>query len=103
MSRHYWSGISRDERIKAISDIHAIIDKYAIILNFQRFSDISLSLVLELDESDPGAFKTELSTIIQLDDTREDKTPEKNVIIYLNVSFTEGTGDLTIEVPHIPG
>lgn len=103
MSQLYWTGISREERIKAISDIQAIIDKYATILTFQRFSDISLSLILEPDKSDPEALKAELSTIIQLEESREDKSTGKNDIIYLNITFTEGTGNLAIEVPQVPG
>jgi len=50
MKRHFWSGISRDERFKAMSEITGIVDRYATILNFQRFSDISLGLLLETEE-----------------------------------------------------
>ena len=59
MKRYYWNGISKDERIKSISEITTIVDRYAAIINFQRFSDISLSLVIEIEEYKKVGFKEE--------------------------------------------
>ncbi|MBK7030123.1 MAG: hypothetical protein IPH45_13355 [Bacteroidales bacterium] len=104
MSKYYWSGISRDERIKAISDIQAIVDKYATIINFQRFSDISLGLILELEEKDLLYLRKELVKILLIDENRVEKSgTENNCMIFLNITFALGTGNMIIEVPEIPG
>ena len=104
MNRYYWSGISRDERMKAISDIQAIIDKYATIINFQRFSDIALGLILELEEEDLPSLRKELEHLLLIDETRVEKSgKEINCMIFLNVTFVMGSGNMIIEVPEIPG
>jgi hypothetical protein len=104
MKRYYWNGISKDERIKSISEITTIIDRFAAIINFQRFSDISLSLVIEIEEfkiNDLYNCLQEIMFIECFDDTPSDSTAE--CIILFNITFTKGTGDLKFEVPSIPG
>jgi hypothetical protein len=104
MNRYYWSGISSEERMKAISDIQAIIDKYATIINFQRFSDIALGLILELEEEDLPSLRNELEHLLLIDETRVEKSgKEINCMILLNVTFVMGSGNMIIEVPEIPG
>jgi hypothetical protein len=50
MKGYNWSGISNDRRIKVISELTCIVIQYETILRFQRFSDISLNLILETEE-----------------------------------------------------
>jgi hypothetical protein len=104
MKRYYWNGISKDERIKSISEITTIIDKYAAIINFQRFSDISLSLVIEIEENKLNDLYKRLEEVMfikGLDIAMSDSTTE--CIILFNITFTKGTGDMKYEVPNIPG
>ena len=103
MKRYYWNGISKDERIKSISEITTIIDRFAAIKNFQRFSDISLSLVIEIEEFKINDLYTCLEKIMYIegfDHTLSDSTAE--CIILFNITFTKGTGDLKFEMPSIP-
>ena len=103
MKRYFWSGISRDERIKAISEITGIVNKFATILSFQKFSDISLGLLLETEECKLAELRTGLQKVVSLGDTEGELTDSKaGCIVHLNITFTEGTGDLEIEVPDIP-
>jgi hypothetical protein len=101
--KYYWTGISKEERIGAISDITAIIDRKATILNFQKLSDLSLSFVLELEEDKIELLQQELKNIMFV----EGKIPEmpvngKECLVLFDITFTQGTGDLEIEVPNIP-
>ncbi len=104
MKRFYWSGISNDKRIKAISEITDLVDRYATILNFQRFSDISLRLLLEVEECKIYDLQINLKNIMYIEDNATYlKDSKTNSIIHLHITFTQGTGDLNIKVPEIPG
>lgn len=102
MKKLYWAGISYNERVKAISDISSTIDRYATILNFQRFSDISLTLILEIEEYKLHSIHDELSKLIAID--KHDfvhSNSKTTTIVFLNITFAKGTGNLIIEVPNI--
>jgi hypothetical protein len=104
MKRYYWAGISNDERINAIDKITGIIGKYATVLNFQRYSDISLSLILEIEECKVNDLYNSLKSIITIDCNPFDLSDSQICcIILLSITFTQGTGDMKIEVPQIPG
>jgi hypothetical protein len=103
MKRFYWNGISIDERTKAISEITILVDKYAAISNFQRFSDISLSLVLEIEECKINDLYVDLDKIMIIDGFNPNITDSTaDCIILFSITFSKSTGDLTIEVPDIP-
>ena len=106
MKRNYWSGISKDERVKAIDEITGIVDRYATIMNFQKVSDISLSLMLEVRECDLKNLQEGLEKLMVLEGTFPGKNPvnsKRESIVFLNVTFTQGTGDMKTNIPHIPG
>ncbi len=101
MKRYYWSGISDDDRIHAIHEITGIINRYATIINFQKFSHISLNLLLQLEGHKLNDLKANLENIMSIDET--DVTESKgDCRVLINITFTEGTGDLVIEVLNIP-
>jgi hypothetical protein len=101
MNRYYWSGISNDERIKAISEITYIVDRYATILNFQRFSDVSLSLILELEECNLNDLQISLNKIMSIENIDTNLSDSKtDCIVLLNITFTKGSGDLEIGEPN---
>ncbi len=103
MRRYHWSGISTDERMKAIAEISDIVSSYGTIINFQRFSDISLNLVLDIKESKLTDLRTSLTKIMSLEDMETSLTDSiADCTILLNIIFTKGTGDLEIEIPDIP-
>ena len=104
MKKHYWTGFTKEERIKAIRDITNIVDRYAIILHFQKFSDVSLSLVLEVEECKLNDLQLGLNAILSLegvDANFSNSTADCRVM--MNITFAKGSGDLAIEVPDIPG
>ncbi len=46
----YWTAYCYTDRIKAISEVEKIVAVYGFITGFQRFSDFSISLMIELEE-----------------------------------------------------
>lgn len=104
MKKFYWSGISNDDRIRAIDEITGIIDGFGIILHSSRFSDISFNLSIEVEEGKVNDLYNRLKSIIYLEGKAEETTDSKSdCMILLNVSFTRGTGNLKIELPNVPG
>jgi hypothetical protein len=104
MKRFYWTGISNDERIKAIDEITCIIDKYGIILNSNRFSDISLSLVIEIEELKVIDLYDSLKPIMSIEGMDNNFTDSKiECMVLFSITFLKGTGDLKIKVPNVPG
>ena len=103
MERYYWTANSHDERISAINDLSRIIDRHATILNFQRFSDLSMGLTIELEERSLKLLFAELSEILFIDGYAEiGNSSSKEVLLMLNITFARGTGELVIEVPDFP-
>jgi hypothetical protein len=103
MKKYYLSGISSDECNKGISEIASIVDKYATILNFKRFSDISLSLIIEIEEYKLLDLLNALQTIVFIADPQINPSESTSeCLVFLNITFASGTGDVEIEVPNIP-
>jgi len=103
MRKIFWKGISHDDRIKAVSDITAAINNYGAIISFQKFSDIALSLVIEIEERKINRLYTDLKKIMIIEGIENDfNDSPTECIILLEITFTRGTGDLVIEVPDIP-
>jgi len=103
MERYYWTANSFHERISAINELTRIIDHCATILNFQRFSDLSMSLTIELEERSLHALYSELSKILFIDGYKEiSNSSSKEILLLINITFAKGTGDLVIEVPDFP-
>lgn len=102
MKKFYWSAISTDDRIKSISETSSIVDKFGIILNFFRSSDLSMGISIEIEEGKVNDLYINLKRILLIegfDNNAEDSTKDCNIL--LNITFTKGTGDLEIEVPSI--
>ena len=63
-----------------------------------------MMLKIEIEEHKIDQLYDMLQNIIQLDKTEKlNSTSTKERVIFLNVSFTKGTGNLRIEVPSVPG
>lgn len=104
MENIFWTGYSNDERHASISTIENVVSKYGDIVDFKFFSDISLTMAIEIEESKIDALYNELATVIKIDKFENLNSISKNERkVYLNITFTKGTGNLTIEVPNVPG
>jgi len=104
MNTIFWTGYCNNERIIAISKIEKIINSYGYITDFKQFSDISLSIKIELEELNIDKLFNALKDYMSINDFEKiNSSSNRERLIFLNVTFVKGTGDLRIEIPAIPG
>lgn len=101
------NGISRRDRHLTIDLIQLEIERQeGILLQHQMFSDLQISMLVEIRESKIMDFHNaikEFLTLSKLSPETVDTDVKKECILFLNVSFSKGRGDLNIEIPHVPG
>jgi hypothetical protein len=104
MNTDFWTAYSNDERHSAIDKIQSVVSKYGDIIEFKFFSDISITLIIEIMESKIGKLNNELHDILTIDKyDHYNLTSQNERTIYLNITLTKGTGNLKTEVPSVPG
>lgn len=104
MENIFWTGYSNNERHSSISTIENVVSKYGDIVDFKFFSDISLTMAIEIEEFKINKLYNELANTIRLDKFENlNSVSKKERKVYLNITFTKGTGNLTIEVANVPG
>jgi len=104
MENLFWIGYSNEERHSAINKIQSIISKYGDVVDFKLFSDISLSIKIEIEELNINKLYDELSHNIRMDKFEYlNSIAKKERTVYFNVTFNIGTGNLKIEVHSVPG
>ncbi len=100
----FWTGFSNDERHCAINKIQSVVSKYGDVVDVHLFSDISLSMTIEIEEFKIDKLYDELTKIIGVQKPEYlNSISKKERTIYFNITFSKGTGDLRIEVPSVPG
>lgn len=100
----YWKAYCRGERIEAVSGMEKIVNNYGYITDYKMFSDFSISLRIELKESDIDPLYEALKSLLTMDPAdpvSSGSTCERTV--FLSVTFLKGHGDLSIENPAVPG
>jgi len=104
MKNVFWTGFCDKDRIRAISEMEDIINAYGFIVDFKEFSDLSISMVVELDEMKINPLYLALKKYISLKDFEPvEPTLSGEHVILLNVTFSKGTGNLRIVPPAVPG
>jgi len=104
MEKFFWAGFSNDERHAAINKIQRVISRYGDVVDFHLFSDISLSMTIEIEEFKIDKLYDELTEIIGIQKPEYlNSISKKERTVYLNITFAKGTGNLKIEVPSVPG
>lgn len=104
MENIFWTGYSNEERHYAINKFQSIVSKYGDIVDIKLFSDISLSMMIEIEELKVDKLYDELIINMRIDKFEYLNSVAKKVrMVFLNITFKRGTGDLKIEVPCVPG
>lgn len=104
MENIFWTGYCNGERHSTINTIKDIIAQYGNTVGFTFFSDISITMTIEIEEFKIDALYRDLSKHMRLDDfefLHSIALTERTV--YLNLTFVQGTGKLMVEVPAVPG
>ena len=99
-----YSNSERNEAIEGLKDKIALSGGY--IINFNMFSDMALSLTIEIEAKDISALYHELKAELNItEELKEnlDVNSNKEWWILLNLSFGKGEGRLTTEIPNVPG
>ena len=98
----YLTAICNANRTEAISYIEERIQKHGTLLDFNLFSDLSLALVMEIPGEQISVLIQELKTMLQFDKNPE--ISQNNLYqLYLNITFTQGKGELRHSIPEVPG
>jgi hypothetical protein len=104
MTRYYWTGICREGRNSGISRLVECINKYGSVINSNFFSDLSMSLTIEISENQIKPLYNNLKDIIEVFcDIDVILNTSTDSMILFNIAFTKGTGNLRIEVLEVPG
>ena len=102
-----WEAFSSKDRNKVIEEVKNCISTHdGYILNFNLFSDLALSLSIEIEEKKIPALLKALSYVITIDDFISKKIKldsKKEWLIFMNISFSQGKGVLKREIPSVPG
>lgn len=100
----YWKGYCHGERHASIYDIENVINKNGYIDDFHMFSDMAISLKINLEERHVAALHKDLADIVQMTELNPEELQSSNeCTVYLNLTFSHATGNLKIEVPAVPG
>jgi hypothetical protein len=103
MNNIFWTAYCNNDRIIAISEIEQIVNIYGYITDFKHFSDVSISITIELEELNIDKLYSALKKYMSLNDFDEiHSTSNSERIVLLNITFIKGTGDLRIETPAVP-
>ncbi len=104
MKKQYWTGICAAGRTAAIGQITSAIDRHGAILNSTLLSDIALNLVVEVDPGKIAMLHHALGAIMRLDGASLPLDDNASAcLLLLSITFTDGTGNLNIEIPDVPG
>jgi len=102
-----WQAYTSGNRNKITDKIKDVIShNEGCILNFTQFSDLALSLSIEIEEQHIIQLHDALAEIITIDDLDQEQInqgSEREWILFLNISFSQGSGDMKIIVPTVPG
>lgn len=107
LKKQFWEGFTNIERFEAINEIQKIISNNSgCIINFNRFSDMALSLMLEIESDKVTTLfeaLTKYMTITGLPEEYNNESTLKDITIFFNITFGKSKGDLILEVPQVPG
>jgi hypothetical protein len=102
-----WVGFSSGDRTRTIEEIkRTVIRSDGFIISFNMFSDLALSLIIEILEKrvrDLHAALQKILDLTDLDPSLFDPQSQKEWMILLNITFADGTGNLSHEIPAADG
>ncbi|MBA2745835.1 MAG: hypothetical protein H0U44_06390 [Flavisolibacter sp.] len=104
MENIFWTAYTQNERHSTIEKIKNVIKNHGDIIDFKLFSDVSINMTIEIEESKIDSLYDALRELIAIDKFEYLKSISKlERTIYLNITFAKGTGNLSIEAPNFPG
>jgi len=99
-----YSTRNRNEIIEEVKEVISASDGY--ITSFNMFSDLALNPSIEIEENGIQVLHKALSRILTVSDFDEkdiNVESRKEWLIFMNISFGAGKGDLRRNIPAVPG
>jgi phage-related tail protein len=104
MERLYWKAVCRQNRTEACSVISALANRHGALMDVNFFSDLSASFVVEVEGASVKALYADLQNCLLIDELTDDLLNQLGTYaIMLHVTFADGTGNLRVQVPAVPG
>lgn len=102
-----WEAYTNQKRIQVIEEIkEGISMNDGCIVNFNMFSDLALSLSIEIDENKITGLYGSLNDVLNVSGFEPEninQESKKERLIFMNISFGQGSGDLKLDIPAVPG
>jgi len=103
LSWQAYSNGNRNEAIEAVKKAISSSDGY--IMNFNMFSDLALTLNIEIEGNKIQALYKALSLVLSISELELHNLnleSDKEWLIFMNISFNRGKGELKQEIPEVP-
>lgn len=102
-----WQAFSYSNRHETIELLkHTISKNDGYIINFNMFSDLAISLTVEIEENKISNLHRDLARILQVSEPEPEHlnlNSNTEWWILMNISFGKGQGKLKVETPNVPG
>ncbi|QYA26140.1 hypothetical protein G3I01_11655 [Gramella sp. MT6] len=102
-----WRVFTNKQRNEAIEDLKNAISKTdGYIINFNTFSDLALSLTVEIEEKSIHKLYQKINEVLKISESEPENlnlNSNKDWWIFINFSFGKGKGELKVNVPDVPG
>lgn len=103
-TRYYFTGYNYLPRVQGISEIERAIGPYGAILDFKMYSDVVIAFEIEAEAAKVRSLYASLAAVMEMEPF-EVAVPEtgQEVLVLMQVTFSQGTGNMRHEVPAVPG
>lgn len=102
-----WRAYTSKDRLEVLEEVKRLVmTSSGYIVNFQAFSDLALSLSIQIEEKGIPDLWQALSSVLEVSDTELNHlnpNSESEWLIFIHISFTRGKGNLETIVPEVPG
>ena len=102
-----WSVYSKEPRLSVVDKLkEAISSNGGSITHFHMFSDLALSLRIEIECNQIANLHRSLSRVVSVSELESGVVypdSKQEWVLLLNVSFSDGKGELRKNIPAVPG
>lgn len=103
-NRQYWEAISQFTESETIVTLENAVKPFGYILDFKRFSDLALSVDIEVKPACMLPLWEAMSATFRMSGRGESELPnDSEMKLFLHISFAKGSGLKRFEVPAVPG
>jgi hypothetical protein len=102
-----WEAFSKADRTAIIDTVKSTISQnHGYIVNFNMFSDLALTLSVEIEEQHIPKLHLALSSVVDLSSLNANSinsSSGKEWLVAINISFSQGKGNMKQSIPKVPG